>query len=64
MKAYILRDSDFETLLLKLDRDPKHGSQGGSSNASARDPESERIYEEAHRFYNYQIRTWIAGVKE
>lgn len=62
MKAYILKDNDFEQLLLKLDRDPAHGLDGGSSNSI--NPETKRIYDEVHRFYNYQIRTWIDDVKK
>jgi hypothetical protein len=64
MKAYILTEKDFETLLLKLDRNPLYGQDGGSSVASVRDLEQQKLYDEAHRFYNYQIRTWIDNVKE
>jgi hypothetical protein len=27
-----------------------------------RDPEENRIYDEVHRFYNYQVRKWIDEV--
>ena len=64
MKAYILTEKDFEELLLRIDRDPKHGSKGGSSCASVRDSATERIYDEVHRFYNYQLRTWIDSVQK
>lgn len=64
MKAYILTEKDFEMLLLKLTRDPKRGTTGGSSVASVRDKGNEEIFDEAYRFYNYQIRTWIAEVQK
>ena len=61
MRVYLLKDSDFETLLDNLDRDPKHGYRGGSSTVLS---EQERqIYDDAHRFYNYQIRVWLGKVK-
>lgn len=63
-KVYMLTEQDFEKLLLKLDRDPKHGYEGGSSQASVRDREKEQVYDEVHRFYNYQIRTWIDEVQK
>lgn len=64
MKAYILTEKDFETLLLKIDRDPKHGANGGSSQSSVRDEPNQRIYDEVHRFYNYQVRKWIDEVQK
>lgn len=61
-KVYILRESDFKELLLSIDRDPKHGCDGGSSQViSERD---HCIYDEAHRFYNYQVRRWIDSVQK
>lgn len=62
MKQYVLSQADIDQLTLLLDRDPEHGTQGGSSNASVNDPNVRWIYKEAHRFYNYQIRTWIDRV--
>jgi hypothetical protein len=62
MKAYILSDADFEMLLSAIDRDPRWGTQGGSSQVM--NAEELRAYEEAHRFFNYQIRTWIGNVKK
>ena len=59
----MLTENDFETLLLALDRDPMWGEKGGSSQASVRDPVKRTAYEEAHSFYNYQIRTWVNRVK-
>lgn len=62
MKVYILRESDFRELLLAIDRDPQHGRDGGSSQTvNERD---RRIYDEAHGFYNYQVRRWIDGVQK
>lgn len=57
MKAILLND-----LLTRLDRDPRHGRDGGSS-AVLTDAEV-RAYEEAHRFYNYQVRTWLREVSQ
>ncbi len=61
-KVYILTEADFEKLMLKIDRDPKHGTRGGSSVMTAES--DRRIYDEVHRFYNYQLRTWIDEVKK
>lgn len=61
MKAFILTETDLDRLLLRIDRDPKNG---GSSQSSVRDPMKEQAYDEAHRFYNYQVRTWIAEVSK
>ena len=63
MKVYILHESDFETLLAAIDRDPRWGSQGGSSQSNAMDESNRRAHEEAHRFFNYQLRTWIEKMK-
>lgn len=63
MKAYILTDSDFEKILLRIDRDPKHGANGGSSDSGVRDPVMNAVYDEVHRFYNYQLRKWIDEVQ-
>lgn len=62
MKAFILTQADFEKLLLKIDRDPLHGADGGSSDSPVRDREKNQAYKDAHRFYNYQVRTWIDEV--
>jgi hypothetical protein len=62
MKAYILSEDDFEQLLTAIDRDPKWGTKGGSSQTVS---QVEKLaYEDAHRFYNYQIRTWLDKVKK
>lgn len=57
MKVYILKDSDFEHLLTSIDRDPRHGERGGSSQVLS--TVEEGAHDDAHRFYNYQVRTWI-----
>lgn len=62
MKAILLTDKDIKDLLTRLDRDPRHGRDGGSS-AVLTDAET-RAYAEAHRFYNYHIRTWLAEVSQ
>ena len=60
MKVYQLTDKDFEALLTAIDRDPKHGFSGGGSMVLPAD--EMKAYQEAHRFYNYQIRKWLEGV--
>jgi hypothetical protein len=62
MKAYILNEDDFEILLKALDRDPNRGLKGGFS--ALLSDEERAVYEDAHRFYNYQIHTWIDRVKK
>ncbi len=63
MKAYILVDKDFDLLLTKIDRDPMHGQDGGSSRGEM-DARERQIWKEVHRFYNYQVRTWIDEVQK
>lgn len=62
MKAYILSEEDFEKLLAAIDRDPKHGYDGGGS--AVLNKEEQLAFETAHRFFNYQIRTWMQKVKQ
>ena len=38
----------------------EHGYHGGSSNSLS--AAEQATYNEAHRFYNYQVRTWISKV--
>ena len=57
-KVYLLTQDDIDLLKTLIDRDPDHGLQGGSSQHGA-DREAHR---EAHRFYNYQVQSWIAKV--
>ena len=61
MKVYIINENDINQLLLAIDRDPAYGTRGGSSAVlSERD---RYIYDEAHRFYNYQVRNWVERIK-
>lgn len=62
MKAFILSEKEFEDLLAAIDRNPEHGPQGGSSSTFT-DVER-RAFHDAHRFYNYQVRTWIDRVQK
>ena len=62
MKVYIIKDSDFQNLLDNIDRDPQHGARGGSSQSL--DKQERQAHRDAHRFYNYHIRTWIDSIKE
>lgn len=60
-KAYILSDTDFAELTAAIDRDPRWGLHGGSStvfNHAERDAN-----DVAHRFFNYQVTTWIERMK-
>lgn len=59
-KAYILTEADFERLKLMVDRDPRHGTQGGSSAVLSRAEQD--AHAQAHRFFNYQIHEWISEV--
>jgi hypothetical protein len=61
MKAYILTEKDLQSLKDRIDKDPRHGYGGSSQILSESDT---RIYEEAHRFYNYQICKWIEEIKK
>jgi hypothetical protein len=57
MKAFILTESDFDRLVLAIERHPDHGRPGHvSSEQDAHD-------REAFRFFNYQVRNWIAEVQ-
>jgi hypothetical protein len=62
MKMYMLTQADIDLLLLRIDRDPKHGKTGGSSDGAVRDKVQQEAHDKAHRFYNYQIRAWIDEV--
>ncbi len=62
MKVFLLKDVDLERLLLMVDRNPAHGHDGGSSQTF--NAEERKAHDEAHRFYNYQVRTWVNQVKQ
>jgi hypothetical protein len=62
MKAYILTEKDLELLKTMIDRDPKHGYKGGSSGVISK--EESEIYDEVHRFYNYQVCRWIDEISK
>ena len=60
MKVFMLTQEDIDLLTTSIDRNPEHGHRGGSSQVLS---EAERkAHSEAHSFYNYQVRTWIAKV--
>ena len=61
MKAYILKDEDFEALIAALSRDPARG--GGHKPQGRLTEEEARIYEEAHRFFNYHAHVWIQKMR-
>jgi hypothetical protein len=60
MRVYILTDDDFKELMTNIDRDPKWGTKGGSSQVLSQ--VECQAHEDAHAFYNYQLRTWITKV--
>lgn len=62
MKVYILKEEDFDNLLLAVDRNPEHGHNGGSS-VVLTDTEK-RAHQEAHAFYNLQVHRWVKKQKE
>lgn len=43
-------------------RHAKYGYTGSSSQSQVRDDVADRAFDEAHRFYNYQVRKWIDDV--
>lgn len=61
-KMYVLSQTDLDRLVTMIDRDPEHGSNGGSSDSSVNDAGKRMVYSQAHRFYNYQVRKWIDEV--
>jgi hypothetical protein len=62
MKVFILKQSDFDVLTAAIDRDPKHGYNGGSGVVLTQD--QIEAFKSAHKFYNYQIRKWINSVQD
>jgi hypothetical protein len=61
-KVFLLTQDNFDALLAAIDRDPTWGTQGGSS---ATMTQAERdIHDRAHRFFNYQVRTWIQKMQQ
>ncbi len=63
MKAFILKQNDLDRLLTYIDRNPEHGRDGGSSSATVSEHD-QMVRNEAHRFYNYQVRKWIGEVEK
>jgi hypothetical protein len=64
MKVYLIKESDIDNLLLKLNSDPKYGINGGSIDSTVRDNMIDITYEKVRRFYNYQVRNWIDSIKK
>ena len=62
MKVYLLTEKDFEKLLAAIDRDPRFGETGGSSQTLSK--EENQAHLKAHRWYNYHIRGWIDSVQK
>ena len=62
MRAYILKEQDFARLLAEIDRDPRWGTRGGTSDVLS--PVQQQAHKDAHQFYNYVVRKWIDTVKK
>jgi hypothetical protein len=62
MKAYILKEEDFEDLFRYLALDPRRCETGSSSRALTK-PEVDAL-EKAYSFYNYQVRNWADKVRK
>lgn len=62
MTKFEITQGDIDRLKAYVDRDPQHGYEGGSSDASVNDDHNRRIYGAAHKFYNYQIHKWLSEV--
>jgi hypothetical protein len=62
MKVYVIRDLDIEALLTAIDRDPRHGERGGSSQVLTQ--QEQDAHDRAHRFYNFQVRRWLDEVRQ
>lgn len=61
MRMYIINDSDIELLREKLKHDPRDGVTGASGNARL-SREQEEAANNAQRFYNYHVETWLSAI--
>lgn len=61
MKVFVLKQEDFDRLNAAIDRDPRWGQTGGSSVVLSE--AEQKAHADAHRFFNYVVRTWIASVQ-
>lgn len=55
MKAYILKDDDFESLVAAINCDTRQNGRLTEEEA--------RVYEDAHRFFNYHVQVWIQKMR-
>ena len=55
MKAYILKEEDFDRLFLMVNEDPAIGS--------ALPPKEKDAHDAAHRFFNFRVRRWADSVR-
>lgn len=56
MKAYILKDEDFEKLIDKIEKKREHGS--------TLTVQEQMLENDIYRFFNYHIRVWMDEVKK
>ncbi len=61
MKVYMLTEADFEALIDAIERDPERGSHGKGIPLTKAESDA---HFEAHRFYNFHVRSWIDKVKK
>lgn len=61
-KVYLLTEEDFTLLRTMVDRNPQHGHKGGSSMSLT--TQEQKAHDAAHRFYNYQVCTWIDKMRD
>ncbi len=55
-KVYMLTEADMEALVAAVNEDPQRGGQNPTT------PELRRAHDDAFRFFNYRVRTWIEKV--
>jgi len=59
VKAFILKEEDFERLLLVLENFNLNKFKDNQNS-----PEKIQLIEDVYRLYNYHIQTWIQEVKK
>jgi|WetSurMetagenome_2_1015567.scaffolds.fasta_scaffold04771_12 hypothetical protein len=62
VRVYLIKDEDLDRLRTLIDRDPRWGEQGGSSQVLSKEEELE--HGRAHRWFDWQICAWIDSVKK
>lgn len=60
MKVFVIKESDIENLRLRLKRDSRDAIANAGVDLSA--AKLQQAFDAAHRFYVYQIETWLSEV--